>query len=182
MNPELPAVPERMKRFPLWKGRYPIHFTVAKARDGTPIFREVSRSRQVEAEKKGLCHLCGLTLWAPYWFIAGDKEVEQKSLTDGPMHEECARYAIAACPFLANPNYRGNHDVREGASPKVLEWMAKHGVSGPVERPSRLALCSASRYRSNLKEQYPLFYVEEWSSIDWTAIPQKRQEAPLQEV
>lgn len=170
---EPPPIPERMKRFPLWKDRYPIFFTVARTPDGKPEFRKVSRARQLEADRKSLCHLCGQKLQPPYWFICAPMEVEGKATKDGPMHEECACYAIAACPFLSNPHYVG-HDPMASGNPAVLMYLIRHQeASGPPVRPYKLALCSAPKFRADFSEQYPFFYVTGWLSVDYTALPSR---------
>jgi hypothetical protein len=167
--PNMPPIPDRMKRFPLWKGMFPIFYTVARTPEGKPEFRKVSRARQIEAERKGLCHLCGQTLWTPFWFICYDQEVKIGRSKDGPMHKECAEYACKACPFLSQPGYVG-HDPREASknNPLVLAYLDKHPqMDAPPVRPARMALCSASRYKSDLTDRYPVFSVVEWDTMDW---------------
>lgn len=167
-------VPERMKRFPLWLGRYPIHYTVM-VENGVPQFNQVSRGKQIQAARKNLCHLCGQRMSAPYWFLCGETDVEQKATKDGPMHEECARYAIVICPFLANPHYVGKVPAVKGQGPSTVKALIEMGATGPVVRPPKIALCTADSYMSDLKPQYPIFVVGQWTSVDWSAVPSREE-------
>lgn len=151
-------IPERLQRFPLWKGRFPIFFTVSKHPDGSPNFRLVSREKQVEAINRNLCHVCVQKLTAGvYWFIVYESEMEDRETLDGPMHEECVRYACATCPFLVNPYHmRKNY-------PQL----------GSTNGRERVALCSTGSYRGEHKHrQRPVFRAGPWLSTDWTAVPQ----------
>ena len=169
----MPEIPDRMKRFPLWMDRYPIHFTVA-IENGVPLFNQVSRLRQLEAAAKNLCHLCGQRLLAPYYFICSERDVKDKACKDGPMHLECAMYAIKACPFLANPDYTGKRPAIQDAGPSTAAALIAMDATGPVVRPSRIALCTANSYcLEDKKSQYPLFIVPDWLTVDWSVIPSK---------
>lgn len=163
-------VPDRLKKFPLWKDRYVIHYTVF-TKDGIPIFNQVARGKQVLAAKRNWCQLCGERMSAPYWFIGGESNVESRQVLDGPMHEECACYACAACPFLANADYVGKVPAVQGAGFAVAKALVELEAMSPVERPARLALCSALAYRADLRPQFPVWFVSEWATVDWNVMP-----------
>lgn len=160
-------IPERLQRFPLWRGKYPVFFTVSCHPDGSPDFKTLSRDRQLQCAAKNLCFLCGQRMTAPYWFIVHEQEVDSRRILDnGPMHEECARYACGTCPYLINARYHSKTFVDQEGNP-----------AGRV----RIALCSAgsyscdSRWESGIPRQHPYFQAGEWLSIDWEAVPQPEE-------
>jgi hypothetical protein len=165
-------IPKRLLKFKTWNG-YVIHFTLPVDKDGKPQFRSLNRDKQVQCVHQARCHLCGERLYPPYWFICGEWEVKGKVISsNGPMHEECARYAIAVCPFLSNPNYQSKASAFEGRSFGVILDMMAHGVTGKnVRARERMALCTAPSYRCDTTKQILDFVVPYWLSIDWTAIP-----------
>jgi hypothetical protein len=57
--------------------------------------------------KFSLCPLCGSTLTGKRWFVGGPKSAFSVTgaYSDPPMHDECAHYALAVCPYLAAPTY-----------------------------------------------------------------------------
>lgn len=87
----------------------PIPFVVYRDVNGVPHFsvNDTDVVDRVIAQK--LCGLCGGPLKPGHiWFAGGPGS---SFMTDGMyidpfMHEECGRYAVRVCPFLAAPNYR----------------------------------------------------------------------------
>lgn len=166
-------IPDRMKKFPLWKGKYPIHYTVF-VEDGIPQFKTLARARQVEAIQKNLCHLCGERMSAPYWFIGGPGCAKSRHFLDGPMHEECARYATKICPFLANPNarYRGTPE----STNQAYQIMVREAIKEGTERPTKMFLGASMSYKAVWKGlQFPEFTAGEWVVEDWNAMPQRQE-------
>lgn len=121
-------IPERMKKFPLWKGIYPIHYTVW-VKDGVPDFKMMHEARRMDAFGRNLCHLCGErmlnTLFA---FIGGPNCVKYHAFVDGPMHPECAEWACSICPFLKNAD------------------AAYSRRTGGDARPEKMFLCLSATY------------------------------------
>ena len=175
-------IPDRMKKFPLWKGKYPMFYTLSKNADGTPNFKAVSRSKQIEAIGKNLCHICGEKLTLPYWFILLGEEVEHRHTRDGPMHRECAVYAGQTCPFLSNPYARRTFIKPEGLSSvemmdhNLLVEMMDHNLLGAgALREARIAVCSTNNYSvADMTERYPMFIVGNLIEVDWSIIPERK--------
>lgn len=181
MTSQTIPIPDRLKKFPLHLGKYPIFFTVAKDHDGHPVFAETDRIRQLECYNKFLCHICGQKLDVPFWLVLGPEEVKAKIFaSNGPMHEECARYSIAACPFLANPDYVSKRNPFEDALAEgrysVADSLLLHHGDSPNVRPPQIALCTADRYKIlNPKGQIVDIQVPQWLTTDWDAIPQRKR-------
>lgn len=172
MKPIIP-IPERLKKFPVYNG-YPVFFVVAKNSAGKPQWKQLDRLKQIQCANQNLCSICGeRMLTGVFWFVVGPDEHEGKCTTNGPMHEECARFSCAICPYLANANYRGSDNVLDHAGPSAAKYLIDHNMTGELIRPDKIALCSATSYTSKLDEQYPWWFVKEWSTTDWTVCPQK---------
>jgi hypothetical protein len=144
MNPDNIPVPERMQRFPRWRG-YPIHYTVWRdPTTGEPNFRVMHEPRRVECFKKNWCHLCGRNLGAgPYCFIGGPKCVAQGAFIDGPMHRDCAEYAARVCPFLSSPTGKYSSEVACEIDGELVTY-----ESVPNLRPPKMALVVAGKYQT----------------------------------
>lgn len=86
----------------------PIPFIVYRDMNGVPHFT-VDDTRAVNlALSKKLCGLCGKPLKVgQMWLIGGPLSSfsEDGLFTVPPAHEECARYAVQVCPYIAASNY-----------------------------------------------------------------------------
>ena len=92
--------------------------------DGVPDFKITDPQKVRECLDGRLCGLCGTVMGKKVVFIGGDLSLTNGLFTDPPMHEVCARYAYAVCPFLngsviqmaPNPKNAPN-DVDQHVSP-----------------------------------------------------------------
>jgi hypothetical protein len=87
---------------------FPIPFIVYRDTTGTPHFTidDVSKLNVVLSKK--LCGLCGHPLKVgQMWLVGGPVSVflDDGMFTAPHAHEECARYAVQVCPFIAAPVY-----------------------------------------------------------------------------
>jgi len=68
--------------------------------------------KQERCCREKLCMVCGRKLDNKKWFIGGRRTALNRLVVDPAMHERCARYSLAVCPFLANSEmkYRKKYD------------------------------------------------------------------------
>lgn len=86
----------------------PIPFVVYRDKEGTPHFTINDIHALTMALGNKLCGLCGKPhKMGKMWFIGGVGAAFHESglFIDPPVHEECGRYAMQVCPFIAAPNY-----------------------------------------------------------------------------
>ena len=105
-------------------------------------------------------------LTLPYAFIGGPRCETARAFVDGPMHEECARYAAKVCPFLA----RTDHDHAEtGPGPGVIvaEFVAKG-------RPDRMGLFLTDGYRLQVLEGHRVAVAAPFTSVDYSVMPERK--------
>ena len=87
----------------------PIPFVVYRDVKGAPHFSVNDTAAVDEVLEKKLCGLCGKPLLpGQIWFAGGPGSsfMADGMYIDPFMHEDCGRYAMQVCPFLAAPNYR----------------------------------------------------------------------------
>src|SRR6201996_1972388 len=87
----------------------PIPFVVYRDVKGAPHFSVNDTGAVDEVLEKKLCGLCGKPLLpGQIWFAGGPGSsfMEDGMYIDPFMHEDCGRYAMQVCPFIAAPNYR----------------------------------------------------------------------------
>ena len=102
------TIPARLAKRPMFKGM-PIPVTTFVDASGLPDFK-INDSHQWQRCVIGkLCALCGESLEYYSWFIGGPGQLEHHTFVDSPMHEGCARYAAAVCPFIAYGRGYANH-------------------------------------------------------------------------
>lgn len=113
---DTPAVmPIRVARLPRDHRGLPIPFIVLRDLEGKPHFTVNDARKQHECVVKSLCGICGQRLFkGNLWFVGGPLSAFNKkgAYIDGPMHPECAFYALQTCPFLAAPKYMNRLDDR----------------------------------------------------------------------
>lgn len=142
MPPGIAALPQD------WRG-YPIPFIA-----GGTDFRIIDPERWHRCVGERLCAMCGLALG--YWiaFVGDDRNVTGRIFIDPAMHPECARYSMAVCPFLVNPNARrsGRDLPADGSrylTPHLRDRPEKMAlyltrsfevVRGPIGSPHRLLI------------------------------------------
>ncbi len=173
MQPQDVPIPERLKGFPLFRGKFLVHYTVYVGKDGVPDFKVVHESHRMYALEHNLCHLCGQGLDKMIVFIGGPLSVQHRTFNDGPMHEDCALYATKTCPFLAMMDHGYSaapprHRNDEGIKITVNEQI-------PIGRPDRMALYYTNGYDYGWVESHQAILVQAWApvSVDWDAMPKK---------
>jgi hypothetical protein len=103
--------PYALKIRPHWKG-LPIPMAVVVT-NGKPDFATVNFTLVFDLAYKKKCALCGTRMRGNrYAFIGGPVAKANGLYQDGPMHEECARYAAEVCPFVDGRK----DEYRDGAS------------------------------------------------------------------
>lgn len=98
--------PVRLRGRPQFHGM-PVPYSVFVSEAGIPDFRVNDMERMAECVARDLCVLCGQRLGRRKVFTGGPASIENGAFFDGPMHEDCARYAITICPFLSGTH--GQH-------------------------------------------------------------------------
>jgi hypothetical protein len=88
---------------------YPVPFFALRDDQGRPHFTVIDGAKQTLAMVRDLCAICGQPLLRCRWFVGGPMSAFHPlgDFGDGPMHAECANYALRVCPYLAVPNYAG---------------------------------------------------------------------------
>lgn len=103
-----------MRKLPKDRRGYPIPYTVLIDDKGLPHFAINEEGRRQRVIKKHLCPICGNKLLKRRASVGGPLSAfhPQGSYIDPPMHVECARYALAVCPYLAAPSYSKRLDAK----------------------------------------------------------------------
>lgn len=102
LRPELPPLPERIKKLPLHRG-YPVPWFVAII-DGVADFRVIGENKIAIAHNKKLCWVCGERLGSFLTFLVGPMCAVNRISSEPPSHRDCAEFAAVACPFLSRPH------------------------------------------------------------------------------
>jgi len=115
--------------------------------DGEPAFAVLDPQRVLRSLCDRLCGICGQAL--DYWiaFVGGDLSLKNQ-LFGVPLHEECARYAMRVCPYLANPHAK-HRPVPAGMAVKVNALVSD-------QRPAEMFLVITRRYEPVLVRDEPL--------------------------
>lgn len=133
-------IPSYMKNLPRDHRGWPITFTSILLADGRYDFTTVDPVKWATCAKNRLCGLCGKPLLRRKWFIGGPKCMTFRVFFDLAMHEECARYALLVCPYLATPNYRG------AKTRPVPDIYREEIVSADMEKPAGFGLAVTDGY------------------------------------
>jgi hypothetical protein len=159
-------IPGRLKKFPLYRGRFPIPYTTLIGPDGQPDFKVIDQQKRTEALNKFLCHLCGERLLIPFCLIGGPLAIVNRAFNDGPMHAECALYACKVCPYLARTDH-GHSSADPKHKGTVRIKTDEYVVPG---RPDRMALAYCRSYRV---DSFGVVWAGEFDSVDWSQMPER---------
>jgi hypothetical protein len=85
--------------------------------------------KQERCVREKLCMVCGTKLDKKFWFIGGHKTAVNRLVIDPAMHEECARYSLKVCPFLANQDMKYRKKYDPGTTMKVGVAPERHDTS-----------------------------------------------------
>jgi hypothetical protein len=158
-------MPERIARLPRDKRGYPIPSSAIVNLDGSVDFTTLDMKKWVRLYKLRGCGVCGTAMYSRVWFIGGHLSHHNRMFFDHPMHEECARYALQVCPFLAIPRMgyrkRDNNEMSENAlGPTVLNMVS-------LERSSALMLGKTHSYKLVKIRDSILLFASPWESVTW---------------
>ena len=103
IRPELPPLISRMKARPLDARGYPVPFFVAWV-DGQPDHRIVDPAKLRACVEHSLCWLCGQALGRNVTYVVGPMCAINRVSSEPPSHDDCASWAVRACPFLTRPH------------------------------------------------------------------------------
>jgi hypothetical protein len=141
-------MPDRVAKLPRDVRGYPIPYTVMIDAEGKPHFPVVDDVKRKDCMRRRLCGVCGELLGYWIWFVGGDRSAASRLFTDPPMHEECARYSLAVCAFLARPASK----YRRPSEPKQIEGADGERLvvamddDGQTKRPPHMALYRTRQY------------------------------------
>ena len=99
------ALPASMQSLEKDERGYPIPHTVAVDSAGKPDFRIIDEEKAGIAILNGRCAICGQSLQGEAALVGGSNSIGHKLFVDGPMHRDCAEYAIQVCPMMAAPKF-----------------------------------------------------------------------------
>jgi hypothetical protein len=127
----------------------PIPFVVYRDLKGVPHFTINDVSVVDEVLSKKLCGLCGKPLKPDQiWLIGGPGSsfLDDGMYIDPFTHEECGRYAVQVCPFIAAPSYSKRLEGKTLKQEDVHDtaWVHDNKISPP--RPLFFALARTSGF------------------------------------
>jgi hypothetical protein len=136
MNTPVP-IPTRLQRLKLFNG-IPVPFTTFW-KDGIPDFKVTDHKAWATCLLQCRCGICGGSVIKDLWFIGGPLAIENGIFYDPPMHEECARYAFAVCPFIVGRKDYAKLSTDLAPNMRVDE-------NQPPKRPDKMGLLRAALY------------------------------------
>lgn len=172
MRPELQALPARMVDLPVDERGYVVPWFVDWV-DGKPEFRAMDRVKFIRAIKEKLCWVCGQRLGIHTTFVAGPMCGINRTSSEPPNHQECARWSARNCPFLSNPRMVRRVD---GLGPEIQESMAGIGLK---RNPGVVMLWNTRQYEVFNPGNGYLIQMGEPESVEWLACGQPATRAEV---
>lgn len=140
---------------------FPITFVTLITSDGHPDFTTIDAQKIIACIQQDLCGMCGLSNETEVAFIGGPLSVENGNFLDPPMHVDCARYAIKACPHIAIDTARYSKPNLGGPEGREL---FPHVSS---DRPDKFGLLVTSSFEVTGFRGQPIFLVTGPAEITW---------------
>ncbi|HEY1249084.1 MAG TPA: hypothetical protein VGE97_08865 [Nitrososphaera sp.] len=109
-------IPHRISKLPISPDGYPVPWFVQWFRDGKPCepgegvpdFRVMDSVKFRRAMQFRNCWVCGEQLGAYRTFVIGPMCIVNRTSAEPPVHFECGKFSVTACPFLTQPRMRRN--------------------------------------------------------------------------
>jgi hypothetical protein len=93
-------IPKELAHLKLDTRGYPIPYFVSWI-NGQPEFRFLDPARLEMIIERKVCHICGKKLPTDFfYFITGPVGLQNRVITDAPMHRLCAEFSLKACPHI----------------------------------------------------------------------------------
>lgn len=132
---------------------YPVPYVVMQ---DPPKLAVIDPRRFHECAQLKLCGVCGRRLGNKKWFLGGESSSTCRLFTFPAQHEECARYALRACPFITNPKMKyGKVGSQERANPNV-----------DLNRPDHWFLLRTSGYKVVVDSGWQLVKANDWDYLE----------------
>jgi hypothetical protein len=162
LRPELGRIiPERLKRLPIDDRGYPIPWFASVVK-GKPDLRLADPLKFARAVRARRCWICGGGLGKGLVFVVGPASTLSRETSEPPMHIDCAKFAVKACPFLVNPRAR----YRDAKLPETA--VAPTGLI--KANPGAMALWVADTYALETDPMFgTLVIMGDPSSVMWYA-------------
>jgi hypothetical protein len=109
-------IPHRISKLPISPDGYPVPWFVQWLKDGKPCepgegvpdFRVMDTKKFRHAIQFRNCWVCGEQLGAYRTFVIGPMCAINRTSAEPPVHFECGKFSVVACPFLTQPRMRRN--------------------------------------------------------------------------
>lgn len=105
LKPDLPPLPERMRRLRVDARGWPIPHFVPWV-NGEPDFIHGDEKKLADCLRHGRCWICGDILGARRTYVIGPMCAINRVTSEPGSHRDCAIFAATACPFLTRPKMR----------------------------------------------------------------------------
>jgi len=92
----------------------PIPWFNVMSEDETVNFTGIDFTKVLRCGLENLCGICGRDL--DYWiaFVGGPISMHNRAYSDPPFHEDCAKFAMTACPHLARQVHKRSPEEKYG--------------------------------------------------------------------
>jgi hypothetical protein len=160
---ELPPLPKHLLGRPRDDRGYPIPHTVMIRPDGKPDFRIIDQEKAGAAGKARRCTLCGQPMGRFVAFVGGPLCHQYRHFADGPMHRDCALFAVQTCPHIVLPKaqYReGDKVAGAGMTLQPIEWV-------DPDKPDLFMVATTTRYEIKVDQGHLLYAAAPWESVTW---------------
>lgn len=150
-------IPERLAARPVWRG-FPIPYVTHVNSLGVPDFKVHDEKRKLKVALELLCQLCGSPLGDDINFLAFQQMVWRGRTGEPPLHDECARFALETCPFLAGGREYATHHRTE----------AHYTPPPPARERNRIGLVAVSGFGITSDEfDKVIFLLPPPTSVEW---------------
>ncbi len=155
-------IPDFLSHLPVLDG-LPVPFFIAWTAHGYDQ-RIASPEQAMKCAKQRLCWICGRQLpkEGKVFFINGPVSIANRRTTEGPMHRQCATYAMRTCPFLTSAirKYAPAHTFPEGA-------LRPDGDALPV-KPDAIGILQVGNFDWTYAKEHSIAFIPKGSArVQW---------------